>query len=939
MSYSPDEFTDQSNRAISQALEYAQEQKHIELVPLHLAHVLVEDEQGLTRQLIKKAEFNVQEVQDAIDLKLKKLSKQDPPPSKLYPNASFMNVLKQAKKLSKQQKDSHTAIDHILIGLYEDSDTTSAFVSVGLSKKRMEEVVKQIRQNKNVTSAKAEQTYQALEKYGHDLVSDAESGKLDPVIGRDQEIRRCIQVLSRRTKNNPVLIGEPGVGKTAIVEGLAQRIVHQDVPDTLPRRLISLDMGALVAGASHRGEFEERLKSVLKEIESSNGGIILFIDEIHLVLGAGKAEGAMDAANLLKPMLARGELRCIGATTLDEYRKYIEKDPAFERRFQQVMVKEPSVADCVSILRGLKDRYESHFGVRILDSALVIAAQLSNRYITNRFLPDKAIDLIDEACASIRVQLDSQPEIIDQLERRELQLDVEATALSQEKDDASKQRLKQVKEELSKIREELKPLKLRHRAEKERVDELRKLKQKMENLQVKMAQAEREKNLALVADMKYGAIPDLEKKIAETEYRITEENKQQQDRLLTEVVGPNAIAEIVSRWTGIPVSKLSQTERDRLLKLSEHLHKNVIGQNEAVDSVAEAVLRSRAGLSRQNQPIGSFLFLGPTGVGKTELAKTLALELFDSTKSMVRIDMSEYTESHSVARLIGAPPGYVGFEQGGQLTETVRRQPYAVILFDEVEKAHPQIWNTLLQVLDDGRLTDGKGRTVDFTNTIIVLTSNIGAQYILEEVENPSSTKNYDGTLSQAAKDRVMREVRAHFRPEFLNRLDDIVFFQPLNINQLSSIVHLQLKSLEERLKDQDITINLTDKAIQSTLKKSYNPIYGARPLKRYLEKHITTELSKLLIQTQLAPHSHVTIDTNSNDQYQFSIQKLQRTNSNSPSKPAYSRRRTYEGLDEQPMMDVDDDEEYDNNQFTGYDNNTSQGISKRMKQSPQTRK
>ncbi|CAF3485207.1 unnamed protein product [Adineta steineri] len=939
MSYSPEEFTDQSNRAISQALEYAQEQKHIELVPLHLAHVLVEDEQGLTRQLIKKAEFNVQEVQDAIDLKLKKLSKQDPPPSKLYPNASFMNVLKQAKKLSKQQKDSHTAIDHILIGLYEDSDTTSAFVSVGLSKKRMEEVVKQIRQNKNVTSAKAEQTYQALEKYGHDLVGDAESGKLDPVIGRDQEIRRCIQVLSRRTKNNPVLIGEPGVGKTAIVEGLAQRIVHQDVPDTLPRRLIALDMGALVAGASHRGEFEERLKSVLKEIESSNGGIILFIDEIHLVLGAGKAEGAMDAANLLKPMLARGELRCIGATTLDEYRKYIEKDPAFERRFQQVMVKEPSVADCVSILRGLKDRYESHFGVRILDSALVIAAQLSNRYITNRFLPDKAIDLIDEACASIRVQLDSQPEIIDQLERRELQLDVEATALSQEKDDASKQRLKQVKEELSKIREELKPLKLRHRAEKERVDELRKLKQKMENLQVKMAQAEREKNLALVADMKYGAIPDLEKKIAETEHRITEENKQQQDRLLTEVVGPNAIAEIVSRWTGIPVSKLSQTERDRLLKLSEHLHKNVIGQNEAVDSVAEAVLRSRAGLSRQNQPIGSFLFLGPTGVGKTELAKTLALELFDSTKSMVRIDMSEYTESHSVARLIGAPPGYVGFEQGGQLTETVRRQPYAVILFDEVEKAHPQIWNTLLQVLDDGRLTDGKGRTVDFTNTIIVLTSNIGAQYILEEVENPSSTKNYDGTLSQAAKDRVMREVRAHFRPEFLNRLDDIVFFQPLNINQLSSIVHLQLKSLEERLKAQDITINLTDKAIQSTLKKSYNPIYGARPLKRYLEKHITTELSKLLIQTQLAPHSHVTIDTDSNDQYHFSIQKLQRTNSNSPSKPAYSRRRTYEGLDEQPMMDVDDDEEYDNNQFTGYDNNTPQGISKRMKQSPQTRK
>ncbi|CAF1036543.1 unnamed protein product [Rotaria sordida] len=930
MSYSPEDFTDQSNKAIAQALEYAQEQKHIELVPLHLAHVLIEDEQGLARQLIKKAEFNVQEVQEAVDLKLKKLSKQDPPPSKIYPNSSFMNVLKQAKKLSKQQKDSHTAIDHILAALYEDSDTTSAFVSVGLSKKRMEEVIKQIRQNKNVTSASAEQTYQALEKYGHDLVGDAEAGKLDPVIGRDQEIRRCIQVLSRRTKNNPVLIGEPGVGKTAIVEGLAQRIVHQDVPDTLPRRLIALDMGALVAGASHRGEFEERLKSVLKEIQSSNGGIILFIDEIHLVLGAGKAEGAMDAANLLKPMLARGELRCIGATTLDEYRKYIEKDPAFERRFQQVLVKEPSVADCVSILRGLKDRYESHFGVRILDSALVIAAQLSNRYITNRFLPDKAIDLIDEACASIRVQLDSQPEIIDQLERRELQLDVEATALSQEKDDASKQRLKQVKEELAKIREELKPLKLRHKAEKERVDELRKLKQKLENLHVKMAQAEREKNLALVADMKYGAIPDLEKKIAETEYRITEENKQQQDRLLTEVVGPNAIAEIVSRWTGIPVSRLSQTERDRLLKLSEHLHKRVIGQDDAVDSVAEAVLRSRAGLSRQNQPIGSFLFLGPTGVGKTELAKTLALELFDSTKSMIRIDMSEYTESHSVARLIGAPPGYVGFEQGGQLTEAIRRQPYSVILFDEVEKAHPQIWNTLLQVLDDGRLTDGKGRTVDFTNTIIVLTSNIGAQYMLEDVENPSST----GKLSQPIKDRV----RLHFRPEFLNRLDDIVFFQPLSFNQLSSIVHLQLQSLEERLKEQDISVSLTDKAIQSTLKKSYNPVYGARPLKRYLEKYITTEISKLIIQMKLPQHSHVTVDTDANDQFQFHIQHLQKTTS--PSKPTYHRRRTYEGLDEEPMMDVDDDEEYDN-EFSGYDDkkNSPQAFSKRMKQSPRMKK
>ncbi|CAF0775838.1 unnamed protein product [Didymodactylos carnosus] len=930
MVYTPEEFTELSNKSISGAASFATENKNIEIVPLHLAHVLVDDETGLAVQLIKKAEFNVQEVKEAIELKLKKLPRQDPPPSKIYPNSSFLNVLKHANKLSKQQKDSHTAIDHLLLALYEDSDATSAFASVGLSKKRMEEVIKQMRGTKHVTSAKAETTYQALEKYGHDLVKDAEAGKLDPVIGRDQEIRRCIQVLSRRTKNNPVLIGEPGVGKTAIVEGLAQRIVLQDVPETLPKRLIALDMGALVAGASYRGEFEERLKSVLKEIQESNGGIILFIDEIHLVLGAGKTDGAMDAANLLKPMLARGELRCIGATTLDEYRKYIEKDPAFERRFQQVLVKEPSVADCVSILRGLKDRYESHFGVRILDSALVIAAQLSNRYITNRFLPDKAIDLIDEACASIRVQLDSQPEVIDQLERRELQLDVEATALSQEKDEASKQRLKQVKEELSKIREELKPLKLRHKAEKERVEELRKLKQKLDSLQIKMSQAEREKNLSLVADIKYGAIPDLEKQIVATEHRITEENKQNQDRLLTETVGPSAIAEIVSRWTGIPVTKLSQTERDRLLKLSEQLHKKVVGQNEAVDSVAEAVLRSRAGLARQNQPIGSFLFLGPTGVGKTELAKALASELFDSTKSMIRIDMSEYTESHSVARLIGAPPGYVGFEAGGQLTEAVRRQPYAVVLFDEVEKAHLQIWNTLLQVLDDGRLTDGKGRTVDFTNTIIILTSNIGAQHILEDVETTSSS------LTQQTKDKVMREVRHHFRPEFLNRLDDLVFFEPLTFSQLSNIILLQLTSLQDRLQDQDITLSLSDKAIQLALKQSYNPVYGARPLKRYLEKHITTELSKLLIQSKLTPHSHVSINCDSNDKFTFQMQQTApRKTPQTSSRPEYSRRRTYEGLDEEPLMDVDGEDDYSQNGGDMEFQSSNNMPTKRPKQSP----
>jgi len=688
------------------------------------------------------------------------------------------------------------------------------------------------------------------------LVSLAEEGKLDPVIGRDEEIRRVINVLSRRTKNNPVLIGEPGVGKTAIVEGLASRIVRGDIPENLKCRVIALDMGALVAGAKYRGDFEERLKAVLKEVKESNGSIILFIDEIHLVLGAGKADGAMDAANLLKPMLARGELRCIGATTLDEYRKHVEKDPAFERRFQQVLVKEPSVLDTVSILRGLKEKYETHHGVRIYDSAIVMAAQLAQRYITNRFLPDKAIDLVDEACANTRVQLNSQPQVIDNLERRKLQLQVEAVALEKEEDPASKQRLEIVRQELNKINDEVTPLKARYEEEKGRVQNLTNLRKKLESVKIKIAEAERANDIARAADLKYYAVPEIEKQIQ----KMIEEDQKNRDKntLVVETVGPEQIAEVVSKWTGIPVSKLSQTEKERLLHLADNLHKRVIGQDEAVDAVAEAVLRSRAGLARENQPTGSFLFLGPTGVGKTELAKALASELFDDEKQMIRLDMSEYMEQHSVARLIGAPPGYVGFEEGGQLTEQVRRRPYSVVLFDEVEKAHPQVFNVLLQVLDDGRLTDGQGHVVDFTNTVIIMTSNLGSEHLMEAVVE-------DGKIPEHIREKVMNKVKKHFRPEFLNRLDDMVIFSALTKQNLNSIVHLQMRSVEKRLADKDIAIVITPAASEFILKQAYDPVYGARPLRRYLEKHIVTQVSRMILTGELREHCTVTFDNKDN--------------------------------------------------------------------------
>ena len=693
--------------------------------------------------------------------------------------------------------------------------------------------------------------FESLNKFGRDLVSDAENGKLDPVIGRDQEIRRVIRVLSRRTKNNPVLIGEPGVGKTAIVEGLAQRIVQKDVPQSLQgRRLFSLDMGSLIAGAKYKGEFEERLQSVLKEVKSAEGNVILFIDEMHLVLGAGASgNGAMDAANLLKPMLARGELRCIGATTLNEYREHVEKDAAFERRFQQVKVGEPSVLDTISILRGLKSKYETHHGVRITDPAIIAAAKLSDRYITTRFLPDKAIDLIDEACSNVRVQLDSQPEIIDKLNREILQLEVEVTALSKEDDSDSKERIKKVNKKLMEKKEQRTKYELQYQNEKQRVDQLQKYKKEIEETKKAMEVAKSRYNLESLANLEFKVLPELEKKLAdltaESDQNLSDDNSVS---LLTEIISPDQIADVVSRWTGIPISKLNQSDRDKLLNLGEILHQRVIGQDDAVDAVSDAILRSRAGLSNPNHPTGSFLFLGPTGVGKTELAKTLAQELFDDEKQIIRIDMSEYMEKHSVSRLIGAPPGYVGYDQGGQLTEQVRRKPYCVILFDEVEKAHQEVFNVLLQVLDDGRLTDGQGRTIDFTNTVIIMTSNLGSDYLFSE-------SNFN-----LAKDQALKVVRKHFRPEFLNRLDDVVVFTPLNRDHLMSVVRLQLHHLSSMLNERHIVLRVDDDAISAILTQSYNPSYGARPIRRYIEKQIGTHLSKLIIKGELSDNNIVEI-------------------------------------------------------------------------------
>ncbi len=853
MLISQETFTEKAIAALAKADSIARENGHFQLSPAHVASALYSDKDGLFRQIALRIGADQQGMERALRRILVRLPRQEPLPDTIAPSRSFLQFITKCQEMQAANGDSHVAIDHMILALADSADLAPVLVEAGITKSALENGIKSLRGGRKVTSGNAEETYDALNKYGMDLVESAAAGKLDPVIGRDDEIRRVISILSRRTKNNPVLIGPPGVGKTAVVEGLAQRIARGDVPESIKCRLFTLDIGALVAGAKYKGEFEERLKAVLKEVQDANGSVILFIDEMHLLLGAGKGEGAMDAANLLKPMLARGELRCIGATTLEEYRMHVEKDAAFERRFQPIHVGEPSVVDTVSILRGLKERYERHHGVRIADNALVLAAQLAHRYIQGRFLPDKAIDLIDEACANTRVQLDSQPEVIDALQRKHLRLEIEAMALGKEPDAASQQRLTKVKEELARIDEELKPLLAMHQKERGRLDEMRTIGQKLEELKVKAADAEHKRDLALAADLRYYAIPEVERRIAE----LTKESKDSQGEtcLLTEVINEDQISDVVSRWTGIPVSKLNEGEAQRILRLGDRLKARVIGQEAAIEAVTQAIIRSRSGLGKVNQPIGSFLFLGPTGVGKTELAKAIAAELFDSDRHMVRIDMSEYSEKHNVARLIGAPPGYVGYEQGGQLTEAVRRRPYNVLLLDEIEKAHPDVLNILLQLMDDGRLTDGHGRIVDFTNVVLIMTSNLGHQFLTGEAAQ---------AMSEAQREELVLDVvRKHFRPEFFNRLDEAVVFHELRQSELLQVCTLLVGEIGKRLEGKGISLSIEPAAAAIFTKEAYDPLYGARPLRRHLERKIVTELSKMILGgKQLPPQTAVTITT-----------------------------------------------------------------------------
>ena len=848
----PEKMTVMSRQAVAEAQNEARRRSHNEVDTWHLLVALLAQEGGIVPSLAEKLGLTVSALQLAANRELERLPKVSGAVdvSKIYVTQALNEVLTKAETEAAALKDEFLSVEHLflaLIAVGKPDTLKKYFASFGLDRAKVLTQLQAMRGSQRVTTDNPETTYNALEKYGIDLVAQARKGKIDPVIGRDAEIRRAIRILSRKTKNNPVLIGEPGVGKTAIVEGLAQRILRGDVPEGLKDKTVfALDMGALVAGAKYRGEFEERLKSVLNEVKAAEGRIILFIDELHTIVGAGKTDGAMDAGNLLKPMLARGELHCIGATPLDEYRQHIEKDPALERRFQPVVVEEPSVEDAISILRGLRERYELHHGVRIQDNALVSAAVLSHRYISDRFLPDKAIDLVDEACAMIRTEIDSLPTELDELQRRVMQLEIEETALKQEKDDPSKRRLDALRKELADAKEQATALRAVWSKEKESLGRVQKVREELEAARLEMAKAERAYDLNRIAELKHGRIPQLEKELAKAEKSGTAKTT-----LVKEEVSSEEIAEIISKWTHIPLSKLLQGEKEKLLKLEDELHTRVIGQDEGVRLVSEAILRARAGIKDPRRPIGSFLFLGPTGVGKTELAKTLAEQLFDSEANLIRLDMSEYMEKHSVARMIGAPPGYVGYDEGGQLTEAVRRKPYSVVLFDEIEKAHPDVFNVLLQVLDDGRITDSQGRTVDFKNTVIIMTSNIGSRHLLEGVKGDE--------IPESTREAVMADLRASFRPEFLNRVDETVLFKPLALEEIERIVTLLVADINRRLADKRVTVVLDAKAQAWVAEKGYDPVFGARPLKRFLQRHLETRLARALIAGEVAEDSTVT--------------------------------------------------------------------------------